>query len=280
MILSTDILELLEQSETPYWVLMMKNQKGTGGHPRIAQYSTDIQDFSIEESMDLLKHMLGKLLDGKYIIKFAKDEKQFKAGYQEVEFIVTGKPYTNSGMQHNPNIGNAPGYSGNIANIGEVVNEKVEAILAKRELEELRKKVAEHEQLKEDPSGFKHQAAKILGTLNDNYPQLVGPLVAEVLGIVKGIAGIFKPATLSGHTETYETIIPQKQTEQNKTNFTEMNEEQTTEIEKELEANNEAYAQVIFRLRALDADLLNTLTKMADKAESNPKMIDTIKMFL
>jgi len=279
MILSTNILQLLEDAQTPYWVLMSKGQKGTGGHPRIAQYSTDVEDFSIEDSMELLKKMLDMLCDGKYIIKFARDEKQFKAGFQEVEFIVTGKPYSNNSAQNISGIGNVPNYNGNIANIGEVVNEKVEAILAKRELEELRKKVAEHEQLKEDPSGFKTQAAKILGTLNDQYPQLVGPLVAEVLGIVKGIAGIFKPATLSGHTETYATI-PHKPAEQNKNNFTEMNPEQTTEIEQELEANNEAYAQVIFRLRTLDPDLLNTLTKMADKAESNPKMIDTIKMFL
>jgi hypothetical protein len=281
MIFATDILRLLEESKAPYWIVMNKNQRNNGAHPKIAEYGLS-DDASVEESTEKLKGLLDILTDGKYIIKFYEDDKQKKNGFYEVDFIVTGKPVNQYGQTtHQINgIAGAPGnILGGPANIGEVVAEKVQAILDKKELEELKKKVVELEQQKEDPSGWKTQLARIMGTINDTAPHLVPVLAQEALGIVKGIAGFFRPATLSGSSEMFATIPNNRETEQ-KPPLSEMNQEQLEQIEKELEEKNQDYAQVLFRLRAVDPDLLNTLNKMADKAESNPGIISMLKNFL
>lgn len=275
MIAHSNVIEFIRRTENQGWLLLNKTQKNAGGHPRIADFDPE-DGTTLDESLEQLEYFLNHLVDGKYLIRSYKDDKQKRVGYIELDFFVNGKPVGNTSSF--AGIGNAPQSSSYIggASIGEIVAEKVQAALDKKELQELKAKVTELETQKEDPSGWKTQLSKIMGTLNDTAPHMIPVLAQEAMGIIKGIAGIFRPATLAGHPQTIN--YPIQNQEQNPNNN--MTPEQTTEIENELEAHTEQYAQVIFRLRAVDPDLLTTLNKMADKAESNPSIINMLKSFL
>ncbi len=281
MIHIDNVIELVETAKTPYWILYTKSQRGQGSSPRM--YSIEPVEGSeqdMDESLDHLKKCLSYLVDGKYIIRTFVDEKQKKNNFFETEFVVTGRPTSNS--TNNPNIAGMHNHSANHgiggASIGEIVQEKVKAALDAKELAELRIQVSEMQQHTEDPSGLKTQVARMMGVLSDTAPHMIAPLMGEVINVVKGIAGFFRPATISGHPETHHHYP--NQTQQQPPIKTDMNQEEIDEIQNELDSQANEYAAILLRLRLVDADLLNTLSKMASKAESNPKILDSLKMFL
>jgi len=274
---STDLVEVLKFEQTPYWIITSKAQRSGGNESRMFQNipEDDSVADSVDLSMEKLDKVLGWLVPGKYIIKYYKDEKNKSKGFFEQEF----QHGETSSM--NRIAGDPMGYPGSIGAVERLVEEKVDARMKAKELEELREEVAELRKQQEDPAGWKSAIGNVLNSINEQAPALLPVMAQEVLGMIKGLFGqrilagppVQPPAPKTNYT-------PHQQTTEQMNNSDQNNDEIMQQIEQELTDKNEEYAQVIFRLRMLDPDLLTTLQKMATKAEANPAMITMLKTML
>jgi hypothetical protein len=175
-----------------------------------------------------------------------------------------------------------PGYGMGIGQIETMVSEKLAAELLKIENEKNKAELELLRKEKEDPAGFKSAISGVLSSINDQAPQLLPVMAAEIMGIIRGIFG---KHTLAGHEikPGAPAYMPKTETTTNnnlETMEQNLTAEQVEAIENELDQNQDQYAAVLLRLRMQDNDLLQTLTKMAEKAEANPSLIPMLKSML
>lgn len=277
MIDSANIVEFVKATSSPYWKIMTHSQKASAASPRICESQNDEPGADLDASMEYLEQCVSMLGDGRYLIRYWDTQKNKTAGFYEVPFMV-GKPHAPAvaGM------GNNNQYS--IGNIGAIVSEKVEAEMNKIKLKQLEEENTELRENMEDPAGWKTQIAGVVSSINETAPQLWPHIGMALTQLIQGIGSKFGLMQAPGLGASPEVMQPPYQNP-NLFNQTDMsnpnqNPEQLAAIETEMETNSEAYSQLLFRLRAIDPDLLNTLTKLVTKLESNPGMLPMLKGML
>lgn len=276
---STDLSEILKFEQTPFWIISTKAQKAAGVARMFQNIPEDdnVTD-NLELSLDKLDKVVQWLPQGKYIIKYFKDEKNKSRGFFEQEF-VHGEVSSSNRIAGDPS-----GIPGSIGAIERMVEEKVDARMKAKKLEELEKENEELKKAVQDPAGWKSAIGNVLTSINDQAPQLLPVMASEILSMIKGIFGksalagpAIQPPVMPNYRSEQQTI---NKTDNSMDNQNINSDEKLQQIENELTERNEDYAQVIFRLRMLDPDLLETLQKMATKAEANPAMITMLKTML
>lgn len=257
MVLKENVRPTVEDSGSMHWQISYGKTKAVSSifTSESLQRNED-EEPTLEDSMDYLDQCLDKLMPGRYIIKYYSDPKNKSRGYGEVHFNIAGSP------QHN-SIGN-PGYGGIYGNdIAALVEEKVTSKLNEKRLEELEEELAEYRKAMEDPTGTKTALAGVLEKIN-SIPGSEN-LYAAIVG---GIANLFnrKPVISGGpnaHIDTTHAHLPDLAVQS-------MFPSDADAIEQDLEAHNQQYAEVLYRLRTHVPNLLEVLTTLADKCEANP----------
>jgi len=280
MIDSPNIVEFVKKSGSPYWKIMTHSQKASAASPRICESQNEEAGADLEASMEYLQQCIDMLGNGRYLIRYWDSPKSKTAGFYETPFMV-GEPVK-------PQIGNANNTQYGIGNIGAIISEKVEAEMNKIKIAKLEEELAEARENLEDPAGWKTQIAGVVGSINETAPQLWPHIGMALTQLIQGIGSKFGLMAVPGLGTAPEVMQPPYQAPQthdlfnqpNNMNNSTLTPEQVTAIETELDTNSEAYSQILFKLRAIDPDLLNTLTKLVAKLEASPGMLPMLKTML
>lgn len=264
MIPSSKVRDLIESTNSAYWQIMYsRNKSGSKIFSSLDSLEHDDEPIDLESSLQHLDSCMENLMPGKYTIRYWNDPKKSARGFGEVVFVVEGQ--TTNG---NAAIGNhGLGIYGN--NIGAVIEEKVQAALDRKELEELRTEVEEYRKANLDPTGNQSAIAKVVETVT-NMPG--GDVV--ISGLLKGIVGIFTPRqhpVISNGNWPNEQKPISLEDEAAQALFGTHQENSTQDaVLADLEAHENEYAEVLYRLRTHVPNLLPVLQKLAEKAEANP----------
>jgi len=257
MVRAEDVVEVLRDAGCPFW--KMGTKAGITSGRKIAQSSDLNQDddsLSIDQSLDYLRQTIKRLLPGQYLLRYNSSSSLEGKGFYEEVFVVDEK---GSSL---PALSGAPAM--NPGNIDEMVSQKVQAILDKRELEELRTRVNQLEKEQVEEPEWKKQLGHAIGTINQTAPHIWTHLIGMFFN------GGNAPAVAGYPQTTYPTqpqANPNTPMAQEENTTTEVS---TEEIQAELDASQDHYAQVIFELRCADANLLDDLQRLARMAKANP----------
>lgn len=263
MIPSSKVRDLIESTNSAYWQIMYsRNKSGSKIFSSLDSLEHDDEPIDLESSLQHLDSCMENLMPGKYTIRYWNDPKKSARGFGEVVFVVEGQTTNGNAAIGNPGLG----IYGN--NIGAVIEEKVQAALDRKELEELRTEVEEYRKANLDPTGNQSAIAKVVETVT-SMPG--GDVVIQ--GLVKGIAGFFtprQPVISNGHwPNEHAPISLEDEAAQSLFGNQNANTNQDTVLA-DLEAHEDDYAQVLYRLRTHVPNLLPVLQKLAEKAEANP----------
>jgi hypothetical protein len=290
-----DCLATLNDSGSPCWRIVKRHRK-EGNNTFIFTSETRIETGE-DESKDSLKQYIPlasehlqtcilRLPPGMYVLKIFKNfsSNGLAKCVQEFDFDVPKPGYGNPiGPQQPFAIGAAPQ---NYVDMESKIMEKVNAKLNEIELARLKEENDQLRQMVEDPADYKKHIATAIGSINEHAPTFLPSLAMKVLGMfghreplgqVAGVQHLTYPGKAANRSLQDDNAEPE--TEQIEVINEDMTPEQQ-EIMSILDANNEAFSELLFRLINHDRDLVTTLTKLADKLDSGEIRVTLLKNIL
>lgn len=239
-----NIMQWFVEQGNPYYKVFYMNKVESG---QTVFQSEDIDELPMSQATDTLRRRLQMLDRGSYTIISSPGKKSTGRGSAKVNFELT-----NSGTAA---VGNIPQPAGlTQADVTDAVNKAIAAYKAEEETKRLKE---ENAQLQKELKELQRETAEpwnqIAGVVANLAPQLFGSPAA--------VAGIPAPAPVATNQPT-----------------TDMPQENEIEITDDQHARLEKVVAVFVANRP--ADWLETLEKMAAKVQSNPGIVDTLKMFL
>lgn len=280
-----EVSEVLRMSGKPAWSIKDRSAQNKAGNYvfssiNVLGMSEDENDDSLKSYMDASEDYLFKCMNlltpGRYTLEIYNDSGLKAAtkgrGIQTYNFDI-------SRVQHqggnNQSIAGAPQQAIGMQpqNIAQLIDEKVDAILTKKRLIELEEEHQELMQQIEDPSGFKVEAAKIMGIVNAHAPQIVPAVMSWLANLLMNRGNNMQPAPgIAGPPQT----VPYNPNQNPPMENTEQLEAAAAKIEEQ----GDEFMTVLARLYIHDPDLLTTLNKLADKLDSGMFTLAMIKPML